>query len=238
MPDGATGNCGLSPIFASVPDFRRSYGATLARVAPFAVFILFIALQPLAAGLLDPRWWVAIRGIAAAALLLLFARSYVELRQRPTWMECFLAIVVGWVVFAAWVAFDWSWAGTAAGPGFDPRRPDGSLDPWLTALRVMGIVLAVPVMEELFWRSYVMRRIDARDFLAKDPRAVSALAFAVSCALFATEHTQWLAGLLAGAAYGMLYMRSRNLWIPIVSHTTTNGTLAIWILATGNWQYW
>jgi len=100
------------------------------------------------------------------------------------------------------------------------------------------MALAVPVMEELFWRSYVMRRIDSRDFLAKDPRGVSAAAFALSCALFASEHTQWLAGLLAGAAYGALYRRSRNLWIPIVSHTTTNGILAIWILATGNWQYW
>jgi CAAX prenyl protease-like protein len=146
--------------------------------------------------------------------------------------------VVGWIVFAAWIAFDWSWASFSAAPGFDPRRPDGGLDAPLVALRVAGMALAVPVMEELFWRSYVMRRIDSRDFLAKDPRAVSALAFATACALFATEHTQWLAGLLAGAAYGALYMRSRNLWIPIVSHTTTNGTLAIWILATGNWRYW
>jgi CAAX prenyl protease-like protein len=83
-----------------------------------------------------------------------------------------------------------------------------------------------------------MRRIDARDFLSLDPRGASGLAFGLSCALFASEHALWFAGLIAGIAYGALYMRSRNLWIPIVSHATTNGTLAIWILATGNWQLW
>lgn len=208
-------------------------------MAPFAVFILFIAAQPLAAHVMDPRWWVAIRGLAAAALLLLFAHSYAELRQRPTGRECFAAIVVGLLVFGAWIAFDSGWAAIGSpSAGFDPRRPDGSLDGVLVTLRIAGMVLAVPVMEELFWRSYLMRRIDTAGFLAKDPRAVSALAFGLSCALFASEHALWFAGLVAGAAYGALYMRSRNLWTPIVSHITTNGTLALWILATGNWQLW
>ena len=214
-------------------------GPAFTRVAPFAVFILFIAVQPLVDGLLDERWWVAIRGAVAALLLLAFARSYVELRVRPTWMECFLAIVVGWLVFGAWIAFDSGWAAIgSSSSGFDPRRSDGSLDMPLVALRIFGMAIAVPVMEELFWRSFLMRRIDARDFLALDPRAVSGLAFGLSCALFASEHTLWFAGLLAGVAYGALYKRSRNLWIPILSHATTNGTLAIWILATGDWRYW
>ena len=214
-------------------------GPALTRVAPFAVFILFIALQPLVAGLLDERWWVAIRGAVAALLLIAFAGSYIELRIRPTWMECSLAIVVGWLVFGAWIAFDSGWAVLgSSSSGFDPRGADGSLDMPLVALRIFGMAIAVPVMEELFWRSFLMRRIDARDFLALDPRAVSGLAFGLSCALFASEHTLWFAGLLAGMAYGALYKRSGNLWLPIVSHATTNGTLAIWILATGNWRLW
>lgn len=231
-------NRGLSRFIfpGTVPGYERP---ALARVFPFAVFIAFIALQPLVAGRVDERWWVAIRGIVCAVLLLAFARSYVELRQRPTWIECLLAVAVGWLVFGAWIAFDSGWAvigSTSA--GFDPRRPDGSLDATLTALRILGTAIAVPVMEELFWRSFLMRRIDARDFLGLDPRAVSVLAFGLSCALFATEHTLWFAGLLAGVAYGALYKRSGNLWIPIVSHATTNGTLATWILATGNWRLW
>jgi CAAX prenyl protease-like protein len=93
-------------------------------------------------------------------------------------------------------------------------------------------------MEELFWRSLVMRWIARRDFLALAPRAAGLTAFALSSALFALEHSQWLAGLAAGMAYGWLYMRSGNLWIPILSHATTNGILALWIVATGSWRFW
>ena len=197
-----------------------------------------LALQPLVDGLVDPRWWVAWRGIAAALVLLAFSHSYIELRDRPTLRECFPAVVVGSVVFAAWIAFDGGWATIGSAPGFDPRRADGSVDGLLVTARVFGLALAVPVMEELFWRSFLMRWIDRRDFLAKDPRAVSMLAFALSCALFASEHALWFAGLIAGAAYAGLYMRTRNLWTPIISHATTNGLLATWILATGNWHLW
>jgi CAAX prenyl protease-like protein len=216
-------------------------GPAFARVVPFAVFMLFVAVQPLVEARLDARWLVAVRGVAAAALLALFWRGYVELRSAPraAWWDWPLAIVAGWWVFAVWIALDSGWARAGAiAPGFDPRRGDGSLVWGLGALRVFGIALVVPVMEELFWRSFLMRRIDARDFLARDPRAVTVVAFGLSCALFASEHAQWLAGLIAGGVYGALYLRSRNLWIPIVSHATTNGTLALWILATGNWQLW
>ena len=206
---------------------------------PFAVFISFLALQPLVEHAVDPRWWVAWRGIACAAVLIVFARSYIELASRPTWRQCALAVGVGWLVFGVWIAFDSGWATTGSmGPGFDPRRPDGSFDAALVAARVFGLALAVPVMEELFWRSFLMRWIDRRDFLGVDPRSASRMAFAVSCALFAAEHSLWFAGLIAGAAYAGLYMRTRNLWIPILSHATTNGTLATWILATGNWHLW
>jgi CAAX protease family protein len=210
-------------------------------VLPFVVFMVMLAVQPLFEGRVDTRWIVAARGVLVGAALLLLWRSYVELWScsRPRAGDVLLAIAAGFAVFVAWIGFDSGWGvmGTV-GPGFDPRRADGSLDPLLTALRIFGLVLAVPVMEELFWRSYVMRRIDAADFLARNPRDATALAFGLSCALFASEHAHWFAGLVAGAAYAALYMRSRNLWVPILSHATTNGILAAWILATGNWHLW
>ena len=149
-----------------------------------------------------------------------------------------LAVAVGAAVFFAWIHLDQSWNTFEMGRGFVPLRADGALDIPMVALRLLGLVVVVPIMEELFWRSLVMRWIDARDFLAVDPRRATATAFAISSALFALEHSQWLAGLLAGAAYAWLYMRSRNLWIPILSHAITNGLLGIWILQTGNWRFW
>jgi len=119
-----------------------------------------------------------------------------------------------------------------------PIRADGSLDPLLVALRLFGFVIVVPVMEELFWRSFLMRRIDRADFLALDPRATSALALVLTSAVFALEHREWLAGLVAGLAYGTLYRRTGNLNASIASHASTNLTIAGWVLATGEWRYW
>lgn len=213
-----------------------------ARIAPFAVFIAFLALQPYLERVLDSRWVVASRGVAVAAVLAVLWRHYQELhraRVKAPAGDWVLAIATGIGIFFLWIAFSsgWSTFGELSG-GFVPLRADGSLDPTLAALRLFGLVLVVPVMEELFWRSFVMRRIDSADFLGLDPRRAGAVAFALSSGLFALEHSQWFAGLVAGMAYAGLYMRSRNLLIPIASHSTTNALLGTWILATGSWTFW
>jgi CAAX prenyl protease-like protein len=203
------------------------------RAAPFALFIALVALA-------HGPWATALRGVAVAALLLAFRRHYTELRlataaRAHDWL---VAVAVGFAVFCAWIHLDRGWMSSGGGPGFDPTRPDGSVDWALAGLRLLGLALVVPVMEELFWRSFVMRWIDARDFLLLDAKRVTFRALVVSSALFASEHSLWLAGLVAGLGYSWVYLRSGNLWMPIVSHATTNGSLGIWILATGNWRFW
>lgn len=177
-----------------------------------------------------------------AALLAIFWRHYVELWKPAapiTVGDAVLALGLGAAIFALWITFDSGWAVIGGeSKGFVPLRADGSLHLPLVALRLFGLALVVPVMEELFWRSFVMRWIQKKDFLALDPRATGFAAFALSSALFAVEHSQWFAGLLAGAAYGWLYMRSRNLWIPILSHATTNALLGTWILQSNRWSFW
>jgi CAAX prenyl protease-like protein len=121
---------------------------------------------------------------------------------------------------------------------FDPTHEDGGIDWFLVQFRLLGLAIVVPVMEELFWRSFLMRWIDNPDFLAVTPAQASARAIIVSSVLFGFEHHLWLAGLIAGLVYGLLYVRTGNLWVPVISHAVTNGVLGVWILATGNWQFW
>lgn len=225
-----------SPSGSSTP----SIAPALARIAPFALFLAFIALQPLADGHVDARWIAVARGLAVAALLAVLWRHYGELRDGPAVpaREWLVAAALGVAVFAAWITFDGGWAAFESGGGFVPLRADGSLDLTLVALRLVGLVLVVPVMEELFWRSFVLRWIGKRDFLAADPARAGLTAFLLSSALFALEHSLWFAGLLAGFAYNWVYMRTGNLRVPIASHALTNGLLGAWILATQNWHLW
>lgn len=219
--------------------------AVMARVAPFAVFILLLALDPLVSSAMtgfgmDGRWSYAIRAALVAAMLAWWWRQYSEL-SRPgsvpasTWI---LAMLVGLLVFVVWIMPYPTWAMLGQGAGFDARGANGDIDLPLALVRLAGASLLVPVMEELFWRSFLMRWIDQSDFLSLKPMQVTLRALVMSSALFAVEHTLWLAGLLAGLAYGALYMISRQLWVPVLSHATTNAALGLYVLHSGVWRYW
>jgi uncharacterized protein len=210
---------------------KRNLAPLFVRAAPFAAFIFFLAAfpdSPLA------------RGAAAAVLLAISWRHYTELtRERLEWRGVGIAVGVGFIVFVAWISLDVPWA-TFGGErsGFAPLTPDGRIDWTLAIARLAVLVAIVPVMEELFWRSCLMRWIDARNFLGLEPRRVSRMALALSSGLFALEHSMWLAGLIAGLAYAGLYMTTNNLRAPVLAHAVTNAILGLWILATGSWHLW
>lgn len=223
---------------------QRILRPTWLRAMPFGIYLVFLALAsalPLLPGV-DARWlYPAKIGAVAVSLAILWHRFEELARPRWTIPEVVWACVAGVAVFAAWISLDVSWASIANGKelvGFDPRRNDGSIE-WLLALpRLAGAALVVPVMEELFWRSLVMRWLDSQDFLRLSPASTSVGAMLASSVLFGLEHDLWLAGILAGIAYGELYRRSGNLWTPILAHATTNLLLGLWVLGTGTWKLW
>ena len=216
----------------------------VARALPFGVFVAFIALDTWLAGAVvaagfDPRWLYALRIVLVATLLAWLWRDYGELRTLVSvpGRDWLLAPVMGSGVFALWIHLDVPILSFGQGAGFDPHV-DGRIDWGLALTRLAGSALLVPVMEELFWRSLVMRWIQAPTFLDVDPRCVGWKALALSSALFALEHHLWFAGLLAGLAYGWLYVRTGSLWVPILAHAVTNLLLGLWILYTRTWQFW
>jgi hypothetical protein len=215
----------------------------LARILPFALYIAFLALTPIVARAFpqwDARWLYAVQVGAVLAGLTFFAREYAELARPPRLLrrDWLLAAVAGVAVFLLWIHLDAPWATLGEAAGFDPRRGDGAIDWPLAAARLFGAVAVVPVMEELFWRSFVLRWVDRGDFMSLAPRAASLRALAVSSLLFGLEHHLWLAGVLAGLAYGALYRRSGSLWPPIAAHAVTNLLLGLWVLRGGHWHFW
>jgi uncharacterized protein len=215
------------------------------RAAPFALFVVLMAVEPSLARLLpenlDPRWLYGFRSLLAASLLLAFWRYFVELTTAPVPRagDFLLALGVGLGVLAIWLVLsDGFFVIGHSGSGFDPRAANGRIDWPLALMRLAGSALVVPLMEELFWRSFVMRWLENHDFSHFDPAAVGLRALLLSSLVFGFEHSQWLAGILAGLAYGWLYRSRRNLWVPVVAHMVTNAGLGCWVLATGAWYFW
>ncbi len=224
--------------------FRR---AAVVRVAPFAVFMAFLALRGAAPSDgswgFDVRWLYAGQVLATAALLALWWREYGELARQnlPNLRETALAVAVGVAVFVLWVNLDAPWM-TLSPPGsaeaYVPLNTIGDLHWPLIITRWVGAALLVPVMEELFWRSFLMRWLQAPAFEGVQPLQVGLKAVLLSTFVFVLAHTLWLAAIVAGLAYAWVYIRTGKLWGAVIAHAVTNGVLGIWVVMTGNWQFW
>lgn len=219
--------------------------AVLARVLPFVVFMLFLGLRGAAPADgswgLDPRWLYAVGAAAVAVLLGFYWRDYGELARQnaPTLREAALAVGVGLAVFGAWIHLDAPWMTLAVDAvGFVPTASDGTLLWPLIIVRWVGAALLVPVMEELFWRSFLMRWLQQPRFAGLPPQQVGPRAVILSTFVFVLAHPLWLAAAVAGLAYALLYVRTGRLWVPVIAHAVTNGALGIWVIATGQWAFW
>ncbi len=223
-----------------IPAIRRS---AWVRVAPFAAFMLLLAARgalPEPAGF-DARWVYGLSVLVTGALLWAYRREYGELARAnwPSGAEAALAVATGALVFVLWIHLDapWMQVGTATA-SFTGIDGEGRLHWPLIALRWIGAALMVPLMEELFWRSFLMRWIQNATFDAVDPRRVGYKALALSTFVFMLAHTLWLAAIVAGLAYAWLYRRTGKLWVAVIAHAVTNGMLGAWVVATGNWVFW
>lgn len=224
---------------------RSCYNAALRRnpavpyILPFLVLIAMLALQQI----VPVPVWVRF----AVSMVAIFAVSLPLLRGGPS--KPLLSILIGIAVCVIWVAPDViapAWRRTIlfnnplfpAASGTTP--PASQHDPVFLFFRIAVSVVAVPILEELFWRGWLMRwLIDGKDFERVPLGTFAPAAFWITAILFASEHGAfWDVGLIAGVIYNWWMMRTRNLWDCILAHAVTNGVLAAWVVGAGQWQYW
>ena len=176
------------------------------------------------------------RVIAAAAALLIFRKSYSELRLTWSWE----AVAVGFGVFAFWLALEPSSVNASTGLPIRPG-PESLSQGWLPIwifFRVIGSVVMVPLAEELAFRGYLTRRLISSDFESVPPGRLTWVSFLVSSILFGVLHGRWVAGTLAGMAFALVYRRRGQLTDAVVAHAVANGLIAVDVLATGAWSLW
>jgi CAAX prenyl protease-like protein len=218
----------------------------LARVTPFAAYIAILALTPLLTGPANrlgiPALWLhPLNGVVAGLLLVCFWRYYDELRARPSLAPsgASVSVAAGVVIFWLWITLDAPWMVWGQTPQFDPTHAElGLAERISTGFRLLSLIAVVPLMEEIFWRSFLMRWVTDHNFSRVDPRRVTWFAFTATAVLFAVEHHLWLAGLVAGVAFNLLYMWTRNIRAPIIAHVVANACLGVYIIANGRWDLW
>ena len=177
----------------------------------------------------------------------ILAVSLPVLRIGPS--KTVLSVLVGLAVFIVWIGPDLispNWHhfilfnnGVVGHPAGN-TPPASKNDPVFLFFRVAISVIAVPILEELFWRGWLMRwLVDSNDFTRVPLGAYTPLAFWLVAALFASEHGSfWDVGFITGIIFNWWMVRTRNLWDCIIMHAVTNAALAAYVILCNQWQYW
>jgi CAAX prenyl protease-like protein len=194
----------------------------------------------------SPVWYAVTYTIKLAVVIFLacwYRASWADLRPFPTRGGIILAAAVGLLVTAVWVGLDGLYpqlprqlSGTRV--GFDPH----ALVPFsrwsFIGIRMLGLVVVVPLIEELFWRSFLIRWLIDQDFKRVAIGRVTPVAAAATSALFALIHPEWLPALLTGLAWAGLLGQTKSLSACVISHAVANFFLGVYVVVSGDWKYW
>ena len=226
-----------------------------AYIAPFAAFMLLLAAIPLLPMLAPNAGSILstapqhvlfpLQTLICGALLLVYWKSYAL--QRPAGIGFTLAIAI--LIFAIWISPQWLFLAPRRFEGFDPTlfqtRP--AVYAAVLALRFLRLVVVVPLLEEIFWRGFLLRDFIDRDFKKVPFGTFSPFSFGAVTLLFAFAHwgsNGWRPGpdfipaLFAGTLFNVVAYRTRSLSSCVIAHAATNLLLGLYIMQTRQWGFW
>ena len=202
-------------------------------IFPFALFAVCIYT-----GLLfniSQSFMYPVKTVLVASSLIYFWNVYKqEIRFSFSW----LPVIAGILVFCMWVFFEGMYPQIGHSE-FNPyKHASGYGVYFIITFRLIGATLVVPLMEELFWRSFALRFAIKSNFKAVPLGQFSWFSFIFISILFGLEHERWLVGIIAGMVYSGTLYRRKNLFDPILSHAITNLLLGVYVLSTHQWSFW
>jgi len=213
----------------------------LAHVLPMFVFLGLLALSQLLSGSVALRhaefWIYPAQTILCGALLLWFRRCY----EFHGLKNVAFVLLIGFGVFVIWVAPQQFFNFPPRNLGFDPSVLSNNSAYWLSVtFRFFRLVVVVPVMEEIFWRAFLLRFLIDEHFEQVPFGKFSWLSFAIVTVAFTFSHSRldWLAAFICGVLYNVVAYRSRSLASCILAHATSNLLLGLWIMQTRQWGFW
>ncbi len=153
-----------------------------------------------------------------------------------------LAVLAGVVALGVWLLPQVLPGAMPRLMGFDPTVfVDNPALFWMTVVARFGrLVVIVPLVEEIFWRGFLMRYLIREDFSSIPLGTYEWRSFFGVAGLFMLVHSMadWPAAFLVGLIFNGVLVRTKNLGACVVAHAITNLGLGLYIMATGQWGYW
>ena len=221
---------------------RLTRNPSVPYVVPFVVFMLLLSVQHALS--LPAAVDGTLRVLILVGVLGFFARDVIDLHASAL----FASALLGIAVFVIWILPDalfpayrqyWLFQNPLTGSLTSSLTTQEHSDPVVLIMRTIRSVVLVPIIEELFWRGWLMRWLISPNFERIRLGTFQTQSFVITAVLFASEHGPfWDMGLVAGVIYNWWMLRTRSLGDCILAHAVTNGCLAGYVLATHRWEYW
>lgn len=225
LPGGTPRVVSAAPQTLEVPET-----ATLAYLAP----LLSVLGAKLVTGLFTTHidYFYGVSVVAAALTLYKFRDQY----PRPSFGSPALPVSVGGGVAVLWIIG----FGQQAEPSPVAEALGAMSTPlattWL-ALRGLGMILTVPIVEELAFRGYMLRRFTSPDFEQVSYRTFSWLGLLISSLAFGALHSHWILGTAAGLIFGLVTVIRGRLSDAVVAHAAANALIFGYALLTDQYAF-
>ena len=151
-------------------------------------------------------------------------------------------LAIGVLVFVIWIAPQAFLGFAARTDGFNPdlfvAQPAFF---WSTvAFRFLRLVVVVPLVEEIFWRGFLLRYLIDENFDRVTVGTFGWVSFVTVTLAFALAHSMpdWPAAILTGVLYNLVAYRTKSLSSCVIAHALTNLLLGAWIMQTKQWGFW
>jgi len=208
-------------------------------VAPMVLLLAFLPLR----GMIGPIEY-PLQVLVLSAFLLWSSRHIISFKT----VNLFGSIALGAAVFFLWIGPDvlipgwrshWLFSNSLVGQPGSTVAPEWRSD-WLVLIsRTIKAAVLVAIIEELFWRGWLMRWLIKPEFESIPLGTYGVQAFWGVAVLFALEHgSYWEVGLLTGIVYNWWMIRTKSLGDMFVVHGVTNLLLSLYVIFYGQWQYW
>ncbi len=221
-------------------------------ILPYAApYLAYVGIATLLSETLPADYNYLLRLLVVSALLCWAWRWYCPLKgPNSPLVSVLVGTGAGLVGLVLWIGL------------LSPFVTPGDTPPWSSqafVLRLLSAGLLVPIFEELMMRGFIFRlawqwdqartnqeehplhlALDQRSINTVPPGSWSWVAIGLSTLAFTSGHTvpEWPASIGYGLLMAFLWIYRKDLLTCIVAHAVTNITLAWYVFATGNWQYW
>lgn len=216
-------------------------------VAPFAVFLIGTQAESYAVDaegkVLGQTYAIiySFKIIAVLITMIICRKSLADLKPLPNVRQICVAVLTGGLITAFWIGLDGLYPPLPESMGkrsaFDPTSLDGLWRILFITFRSIGLVVVVPIIEELFTRDFLLRFVTEPDWQTIPAWQFNNTAALISTIIFVAGHPEWLPALLCGAIWIWLLRWSKSVSALVISHAVANLGLGIYSVATGDWHY-